>query len=155
MTRSLWIPFGFGLFVELLVFPLVALIPDTRPVTVTVTPLASSLSAYELATAATEPLLHNEADFDAATGPTPTDNDDKPHLPPDSIMASIRLGKQVLLEQLHELRRLITISRNYGLCLAMFLAVTLARSSFYNLLLYVSRRYHRSFAEVRMFALGC
>ncbi len=156
MTRSLWIPFGFGLFVELLVFPLVAMIPDTRPATAASPPLARPFTTHELSTAATEPLLQNEADFDLPTGPAPAENDDnKADQPRDSVMASIRLGRKLLLAQLYDMRRLVTISKNYGLCLAMFLAATLARSSFYNLLLYVSKRYHRSFAEVRMFGLRC
>jgi hypothetical protein len=155
MTKSLWIPLAMGLSCGILVFPLIALIPDTRPVTAQVGPLARTFSAHELIPTLTEPLLQDEADFDATAVPADAENDHKLDKPSETVMASIRRERQILWEQLYDMRRLVTSSKNYGLCLAVFLGSTLARSSFYNLLQYASKRYHLSFAVVRMFDLGC
>ena len=150
MTLSLWIPFGMGLSCIILVFPTTALSPDTRPIVARVHPPARPLSGPEANIGETAPFLQNEADLDVSLEPAPTEDDERPEKSPDTLLASIRIGKQRLRAQLYDMKQLVTSSKNYGLCLIVFLVTTLARSSLYILLQYTSKRYHQSFAEVRV-----
>lgn len=125
MMHNLWLPFWMGLGCLILVVPSIALLPETRR------HLGKDREALDS-------LVHDGV----VTSHMHLWEESK------SLKKSIRLVVRKVYLQWKDFRLLMSSSRNFSLCLVIFLVTTLARGSQGILLQYVSKRYDKTFAEV-------
>lgn len=141
MKQNLRLPFWLGIGCFVLIYPNIAIIPETRHLS------GDDQSAQ--ATAESASLLRHSEENEPVTISQHRENGNT-DLPQESTPQG---GFIQFRLQFREFKTLFTSNPNYGCCLAIFFFNTLQRATLNVLVLYISKRYNTSFATVWLFSL--